>query len=52
MSSDAASGLASGSLIFYTAAGILLVLAFGAHVVHAVLLAHGRRLAAAFNPSS
>ncbi len=41
--------MASGSLIFYSAAGILLVLAFGAHVVHAVLLAHGRRLAAAFS---
>ena len=43
--------MASGSLIFYTAAGILLVLSFGAHVVHAVLLAYGRRLAAALNPS-
>ena len=39
--------MASGSLILYTAAGILLVLAFGAHVIHAVLLAHGRRIAAA-----
>ena len=43
--------MASGSLIFYTAAGILLVLTFGAHVVHSVLLAHGRRLAAAFSPA-
>ena len=43
--------MATGSLIFYTAAGILLVLSFGAHVVHAVLLAYGRRLAAALNPS-
>ena len=41
--------MADGSLIFYTAGGILLVLAFGAHVIHAVLLAHGRRLAAAFS---
>ena len=43
--------MASGSLIFYTAAGILLVLTFGAHVVHSVLLAHGRRLAAVFSPA-
>ena len=44
------SGLASGSLIFYTVAGILLVLSFGAYVMHAVLLAQGRRIAAALSP--
>jgi cytochrome c-type biogenesis protein CcsB len=35
--------MASGSLIFYTTGGILLALGFAAHVVHAVLLADGRR---------
>ena len=35
--------MASGSLILYAAGGILLALAFGAHVAHAVLLANGRR---------
>ena len=42
--------MADGSLILYTVAGILLVLAFGAHVIHAVLLAQGRRIAAALAP--
>jgi len=42
--------VADGSLILYTVAGILLVLAFGAHVIHAVLLAQGRRIAAALAP--
>jgi len=35
--------MASGSLILYTTGGILLAFAFAAHVVHAVLLANGRR---------
>ena len=35
--------MASGSLIFYTTGGIFLALGFAAHVVHAVLLADGRR---------
>lgn len=35
--------MASGSLVLYAAAGILLALAFVAHVAHAVLLANGRR---------
>ena len=35
--------MASGSLILYSAGGILLAFAFVAHVVHAVLLAVGRR---------
>src|SRR5439155_16540148 len=35
--------MASGSLILYTVAGLLLGLGFAAHVVHAVLLANGRR---------
>ena len=35
--------MASGSLILYSAGGILLAFAFAAHVVHAVLLAVGRR---------
>jgi cytochrome c-type biogenesis protein CcsB len=35
--------MASASLVFYAAGGILLALAFAAHVAHAVLLANGRR---------
>ena len=35
--------MASGSLILYTVGGLLLGLGFAAHVVHAVLLANGRR---------
>ncbi len=35
--------MASGSLVLYAAGGILLTLAFAAHVAHAVLLAAGRR---------
>ncbi|HEY6058790.1 MAG TPA: cytochrome c biogenesis protein CcsA [Candidatus Limnocylindrales bacterium] len=35
--------MASGSLVLYSAGGILLMLGFAAHVVHAVLLASGRR---------
>jgi cytochrome c-type biogenesis protein CcsB len=39
--------MASGSIIFYAVGGILLTLAFAAHVAHAVLLANGRRALAA-----
>ena len=42
--------MASGSLIFYTIGGILLALGFAAHVVHAVLLADGRRTFPVFAP--
>lgn len=35
--------MASASLVFYAAGGILLAFAFAAHVAHAVLLADGRR---------
>lgn len=35
--------MASGSLVLYAAGGILLTLAFAAHIAHAVLLAVGRR---------
>ncbi len=38
--------MASGSLILYSAAGILLSLGFVAHVAHAALLANGRRAVA------
>ena len=38
--------MATGSLVLATAGGILLALSFAAHVVHAVLLAAGRRSAA------
>ena len=41
--------LAQGSLIFYVTGGILLGLAFVAHVVHAALLADGRRAFALFS---
>ena len=44
--------MASGSYYLYVVAGILLVGAFAAHVAHTVLLATGRRLAAAFVPRS
>jgi cytochrome c-type biogenesis protein CcsB len=44
--------LASGSLILYTTGGILLGLAFAAHVIHAVLLANGRRSFAMLLPGS
>ncbi len=43
--------MASGSLILYAAGGILLVLAFVAHVAHAVLLANGRRTVAILAPA-
>ncbi len=39
--------MATGAFYLYVAGGILLSLGFAAHVVHAVLLASGRRLAAA-----
>ena len=42
--------MATGSLILYTVGGILLALGFTAHVVHAVLLANGRRSLAALLP--
>src|SRR5437899_5943375 len=42
--------MASGSLVFYSAGGILLALAFMAHVAHAALLANGRRSIALFAP--
>jgi cytochrome c-type biogenesis protein CcsB len=42
--------MASGSLIFYTTGGLLLALGFAAHVVHAVLLADGRRAFPVFAP--
>ncbi len=43
--------MASLSLILYSAAGTVLALAFAAHVVHAALLANGRRLAALLAPA-
>ena len=43
--------MAEGSLIFYTVGGILLAFAFTAHVVHAVLLANGRRSVAFLQPA-
>ncbi len=43
--------MASASLVFYAAGGILLALAFAAHVVHAVLLANGRRSVALLAPA-
>jgi cytochrome c-type biogenesis protein CcsB len=42
--------MATGSLILYTVGGILLALGFTAHVVHAVLLANGRRALAVLAP--
>ena len=42
--------MATGSHYLYVVAGILLVGAFAAHVAHTVLLASGRRLAAALAP--
>ena len=42
--------MATGSLILYTVGGILLALGFTAHVVHAVLLANGRRTLAVLAP--
>ena len=42
--------MASGSLILYTTGGLLLAFAFAAHVVHAVLLANGRRSLAVLAP--
>jgi cytochrome c-type biogenesis protein CcsB len=42
--------MATGSYYLYVVAGILLVGAFSAHVAHTVLLANGRRLAAALAP--
>ena len=43
--------MAEGSLIFYAVGGILLAFAFTAHVVHAVLLANGRRSIAFLQPA-
>ena len=43
--------MAEGSLIFYAVGGILLAFAFAAHVVHAVLLANGRRALALLAPA-
>ena len=37
-----------GSLILYVTGGLLLAMGFAAHVVHAVLLADGRRVFAVF----
>src|SRR5207253_1994852 len=45
-----ATNMATGSLILYTVGGILLALGFSAHVVHAVLLANGRRSLAVLVP--
>jgi cytochrome c-type biogenesis protein CcsB len=42
--------MAAGSYYLYVVAGLLLVGAFAAHVVHATLLAGGRRLAGALAP--
>ena len=42
--------MASGSIILYTTGGLLLAFAFAAHVVHAVLLANGRRSLAVLMP--
>jgi cytochrome c-type biogenesis protein CcsB len=42
--------MASASYYLYVVAGLLLVGAFASHVVHATLLASGRRLAAALAP--
>jgi cytochrome c-type biogenesis protein CcsB len=44
--------VASGSLVFYAAGGILLALAFAAHVAHAALLASGRRTVALLVPAA
>jgi cytochrome c-type biogenesis protein CcsB len=44
--------MATGSYYLYVVAGIVLVGAFAAHVAHTVLLAGGRRLAAALAPRS
>lgn len=44
--------MASGSLVLYAAGGILLALAFAAHVAHAVLLADGRRTIRLLVPSA
>jgi cytochrome c-type biogenesis protein CcsB len=43
--------MAEGSMIFYAVGGILLAFAFTAHVVHAVLLANGRRSIAFLQPA-
>ncbi len=42
--------MATGSFYLYVVAGLLLAGAFAAHVAHTVLLANGRRLAAALAP--
>ena len=43
--------MATTSYYLYVVAGLLLVGAFAAHVIHSTLLASGRRLAAALAPA-